>query len=341
MLPGGKLFLRFNFLEMERTRKIFFCGSLLLAFGFSSFAFADEKKGKDVDIEMGGMEEGSRVPAPQGGPEQKSDGLHPLSSPQAPATKPDTGPAAVKKAPVRKFPVRDIPAETIPAGTDAAQDTLGEVEEKEIFELDLEAEGVDSIDDVVTDSDVTDSAEEVVEKEVVEKTPEEPVVETPTDTTTEAPTAIPAETTTETETPTETSDAPIVDVGVGADLESGQVKTEVAVDTSGELEERQIVDADVDIADTASVDAEVGSAVDITQSEIVEEANITTEPIQAVVAKPLDVSADVDTTGESIGGEADVGVEAEVSDTSESDEVACDPADSLLPDPSCDSPAMP
>ena len=193
--------------------------------------------------------------------------------------------------------------ETGSIGNDMTPDKTGELEDKRLFKADLEAEDIASV--------------------ATEKTGETIPIG-------------PAETTTETttEVPTETSSGPIIDVGLGTN-------TEVAVDTSGQLEEKQILDADVKLENTSPVAAEVGSAVDITESTFVKEADITTEPAQAILATTTDVSTDVDTTGETIAAEADVGVEADVSGMSESEEVACDAADGLLPTASCQPPLLP
>ena len=77
------------------------------------------------------------------------------------------------------------------------------------------------------------------------------------------------------------------------------------------------------------VETEVGSATDVTQSDIVESADITTQPVQKIIPIPSDLTAEVDTTGATSGGEADVGIEADVEGISEGEDVTCDPADGL------------
>ncbi len=201
--------------------------------------------------------------------------------------------------------------------TDATVNTTGELEEKQILEADLAAEGVGSIDaDVSSATDIT--GQEVVESADVK-----------TDATTE--TIQPAGQAGSTESPpTESTQesSPIVGAQVGTDLESGKVEADATVDTSGELEEKQILDADVGSEGTTT-EAEVGSATDVTQSDIVESADVTTQPVQSIIPLPADLTAEVDTTGETAGGEADVGVEADVSGVSEGEDVTCDPADGL------------
>ena len=208
----------------------------------------------------------------------------------------------------------DLKSGTVEA--DATVDTTGELEEKQIFEADLEAEGVGSVDaDVSSAADIT--GEEIVEG---------------ADVTTDAisETVQPAGQTGASESPSTESTQesnPIVDTQVDADLESGKVEADATVDTSGELEEKQIIDADLATGETTT-EAEVGSAVDVTQSDTVASTDITTQPVSTATT-PSDFTAEVDTTGETSGGEADVGVEADVSGMSEGEDVTCDPADGL------------
>ena len=201
--------------------------------------------------------------------------------------------------------------------TDVTVDTTGELEEKEIFEADLEAEGVGSIDaDVASAADIT--GEEVVkDADITTDTITETVQPTEQTNPTESP---PAESTQESN--------PIVDADVNVNPESGTVEGGATVDTSGELEERQIIDADVAAGETAA-ETEVGSATDLTQSDIVENTDITTQPVQEIIPIPADLTAEVDTTGATSGGEADVGIEADVEGISEGEDVTCDPADGL------------
>ena len=212
----------------------------------------------------------------------------------------------------------DLESGTIEA--DATVDTTGELEEKEIFEADLEAEGVGSVDtDVSSAADIT--GEEVVENADVttDAIPETGLPDGQ---------AGPTETSSSTESTQESN--PIVDTEVSADLESGTIEADATVDTSGELEEKQIIDADIGVGETAA-GTEVGSAADVTQSDIVEGADVTTQPVSSVTTTS-DVTAEVDTTGETTGSEADVGLEADVSGLSEGEDVTCDPADGITAD---------
>ena len=215
----------------------------------------------------------------------------------------------------------DLESGTVEA--DTTVDTTGELEEKQIFETDLEVEGVGSID-----ADVS-SAADITGAEVVEG------ADVTTDATTETgqpagQTGLPAGEADSTESPSTEStqeNNPIVDTQVSTDLESGKVEADATIDTSGELEERQIMDADLATGETTA-GAEVGSATDVTQSDTVASTDITTQPVSGVTI-PSDLTAEVDTTGETTGGEADVGVEADVSGISEGEDVTCDPADGL------------
>ena len=195
--------------------------------------------------------------------------------------------------------------------TDVTVDTTGELEDREILEADLEAEGVGSIDaDISSAADIT--GEEVVKD-----------ADVTTDTITQ-----PVQPADQGGSESTQESNPIVGADVNVNPESGTVEGGVTVDTSGELEERQIIDADVAAGETAA-ETEVGSATDITQSDIVESADITTQSVQKIIPIPSDLTAEVDTTGETSGGEADVGVEADVEGISEGEDVTCDPADGL------------
>ncbi|MDO8675084.1 MAG: hypothetical protein Q7K71_03065 [Candidatus Omnitrophota bacterium] len=81
---------------------------------------------------------------------------------------------------------------------------------------------------------------------------------------------------------------PIVGVDAEVSPESGTVEADTAIDTSGELEERQILDADLTGETTGSVGAEVGSATDITAADLVEESDITTQLVTETIGQ-LDV----------------------------------------------------
>ena len=362
---------------------------------FSSFAFTDEDRHVSVDQAIGGMEDGSRISAPDakgtapltdihktisssqrtkkvgaspvvagenhgilysspgqtnnpvntgakgsestsgqtgttgtGGTESSDTGetdsgqiTNPADAGGTDEHSTETGGSETGTSETSGNPIVDVDAgadlESGTVETDVTVDTTGELEEKEIFEADLEAEGVGSID-----ADVTNAAD-ITGEEVVKD------ADVTTDTTTE--TVQPTEQTGPTESPPaeSTQDSnPIVGADVNVNPESGTVESDVTVDTSGELEERQIIDADVAVGETAA-ETEVGSATDITQSDIVESADITTQPVQKIIPIPSDLTAEVDTTGATSGGEADVGIEADVEGISEGEDVTCDPADGL------------
>ncbi len=219
---------------------------------------------------------------------------------------------------------------------DVTVDTTGELEDRQIFDADLGAQDVTTVDAEVG------SASEITGQEVVEgadvtisgqtrQTSGSTQIETPPQETTNP-------VTTESDSAQETSEPssnPIVGADVNVNPESGAVEADATVDTSGELEERQIIDADVAVGDTIAAETEVGSATDVTQSDVVESADITPRPAQTAVPMPSDLTAEVDTTGETAGGEADVGIEADVSGVSEGEDVTCDPTDGLLSSAVC------
>jgi len=128
--------------------------------------------------------------------------------------------------------------------------------------------------------------------------------------------------------PAGTSGNPIVGVEAGTNPESGIPNVGVSVDTTGELEDKQILQTDLATEGIASSE-QVGSASDITGSTVVQGADVTTEPVESVIPIPSDLSAEVDTTGQTVGGTADIGEEAEVSGVSEGEDETCDPADGL------------
>ncbi|MBI4125766.1 MAG: hypothetical protein HY609_03915 [Deltaproteobacteria bacterium] len=286
---------------MQEQIKKWIAGAIFLVLLHSPAAvFAGEKRDIEVDREIRGAEikKGSLV------------------------SKPGSQSEAHKKTVSPPLPRKDEENRVTP-------DTIGEAENKTIFKLDLEGEGVTSIEEDVK------RTPEVVREEVREEIREEKEPMTAEKEETVAEETVPEESTGgETpleETVVEEPESPILDAEADVNLKSGTVETDVTVDTSGELEEREILDADVAVEET-TVEAEVGSATDITGEELVENADITTEPVATAVPPPADVSADIDTTGETTGGEGDVGIEAEVSDVSESEDEACDPVDGLTSD---------
>ena len=130
------------------------------------------------------------------------------------------------------------------------------------------------------------------------------------------------------------SNNPIVETDVNVNPESGTVGADATVDTSGELEDKQILDADLTAGETTSTEAEVRSAADVTQSDTVQSTDITIQPVSTVTTTS-GLTAEVDTTGETTGGESDVGIEADVSGMSEGEDVTCDPVDGLTSSAAC------
>ncbi len=328
---------------------------------FSSLALADDDRHITVDREIGGMKQGSRIQAPGSFSGKPGSGTTPLSnvhqtvsshqgserrsvdssasstsenhgfvytgetnhpidtgtselpvepvnnpidtgagaggtgtgktSTESGGTGPGAGPTEGSSNPIVGGDVNVNPGSGR-VEADATVDTSGELEDKQIFDADLGAQDVISVDAEV--GGATESGS----------------------------------TTGGTQESSGTSTNPIVDAEVSADLESGKVEVDATVDTSGELEEKQILDADVTAAETAPTETEVGSATDVTQSDTVESTDITTQPVSTVTTTS-DLTAEVDTTGGTTGSEADIGVEADASGTSEGEDVACDPTDGL------------
>ena len=141
---------------------------------------------------------------------------------------------------------------------------------------------------------------------------------------------------TTTQGPSGSPSNPIVAVGANVNPSSGTPSAGVVVDTSGQLEDRQIVDAGVTGAGTdlpagqaGSSGTQVGSVSGITGSQTVGSLDVTTQPIESVIPAPSDLSAEIDTTGQTAGGAADVGAEADVSGISEGSDVGSEPAAGL------------
>ena len=325
---------------------LIFSATVLLT--FSSWALAQDDRHTTVDQAIGGMEQGSRIQPPgntnpitdihktifssQGSERKAADSMKPVDKINHGYINSNAG--NIEQTPdTNESPAQDtstvdnggdetnpsVGVETEEAGTDTGEiedtptetgATTSEPEPTEdvsqpIIDTDVSAD----LDSGTVETDVTvDTSGELEDKEIFEADLE-------------------AETTTESSS---TSDNPIVDTDVSADLESGTVEADATVDTSGELEEKQIVDADLAIEETTT-ETEVGSATDVTGSDIVEDADVTTEPVQTI-SPPSNITAEVDTTGATTGGEADVGVEADVSGVSEAEDVVCDPTDGLISD---------
>ena len=114
--------------------------------------------------------------------------------------------------------------------------------------------------------------------------------------------------------------SPIIDIDASADLDSGTVDADLGVNPEGD----QLLDADVagtGADTTGEIEADIGSTSDLTEPV----APVVAEPV--VVAPPADLSAEVDTTGETVGDETEVGIEADVSGVSAGEDVVDDPTD--------------
>ena len=210
-------------------------------------------------------------------------------------------------------------------------DTTGEIEDRQILAVDLAAEGVSSSGaQTGSASGITGSGavhDANITTEHVSGTTGQTVSGT-----TEAQTGTgsgSSGTTTQEPSGSGTSNNPIVGIEAGVDQNSGAVNTGVHVDTSGQLEDRQILGAGVTGTDTGSSETQIGSASGITGSGSVAGLDVTTQPVESLIPAPSDLGADIDTTGQTSGGEADVGIAAEVDGVSEGADVGRDPADGL------------
>jgi hypothetical protein len=114
--------------------------------------------------------------------------------------------------------------------------------------------------------------------------------------------------------------SPVIDIDVSADLDSGTIDADVGVNPGGD----QLLDADAGgtgADTTGAVEADIGSTSDVIEPD----STLVAEPV--VVAPPAGLSAEVDTTGETVGGETDVGIEADVSGTGAGEDIVDDPTD--------------
>ena len=226
-------------------------------------------------------------------------------------------------------PIVGIEAGTNPeSGTPTAGvavDTTGELEDRQILQTDLAVEGVASSGQVGGASEITGSSAvhniDVTTQPVTSATGQTVTGTTETQTGNGPGTS--------TQGPSGASSNPIVSVEAGTNPESGTPNAGVQVDTSGQLEDRQILDAGVTGAGTGSSETQMGSASGITGSGTVGGLDVTTQPVESIVPAPSDLSAEVDTTGQTVGGAADVGVEADVSGVSEASDVGSEPAAGL------------
>ncbi len=317
----------------QHIKIIISCSLLLFMAGFSFLALAGEDRHAVVDQAIGGMEQGRRISG------SATSGNHGYifsnsSLPNTPSatgtaqaetgqasgiinTRVQAGPNGSEQATesgssgtTTQEPSRTSsnPIVTVEAGTNPASgtpnagvavDTSGQLEDKQILDAGVVGSGTGSSGAEVG------SATDITAQELVHE----------------------ADITTAQE-PAGTSGNPIVGVEAGTNPESGTPNVGVAIDTTGELEDKQILQTDL-AAEGIALSEQVGSASDITGSTVVQGADVTTEPVESAIPIPSDLSAEVDTTGQTVGGVADIGAEADVSGISEGEDVTCDPVDGL------------
>ena len=111
--------------------------------------------------------------------------------------------------------------------------------------------------------------------------------------------------------------------------ESGTVDTNVDLELSGEIEDTRILELDLVAEDMTSIETDLGSASGITESETVGSLDVTTETTESLIPAPADLVAEIDTTGQTVGGEVDTGIAADVEGMSAGEDVVSDPADGL------------
>lgn len=312
-------------------------GILLFIFVCYSTAFADSGIDIAIDRAIAGMDEGSRMLAPEAYdketiPDVSGQALSPAMDARviiSPAAEKDLVSSGAE-AQGGNFPggVVSGPSETTVGENAGVESTAGSEPNNPI--IDVEA-GVD-VDSGTVDADVgvnpsgdqildADFAESVAgsggEAQIdigsamdipVEDEAIDPVVDTGAGTG---------------ESSEETSD-PIIDIDATADLDSGTVEADVGVDPSGD----QLLDADLGgtgADTTGTVEADITSTSDL----IEQDSTVVTEPV-STVTPPSGLSAEVDTTGETVGGTTDIGVEADVSGTGAGEDVVDDPTDDGL-----------
>lgn len=222
-------------------------------------------------------------------------------------------------------PIIDVDADVNPESgtveTGAAIDTSGELEERQILDADLTGETTGSVGaEVGSATDIT-GADLVEEADITTELLTDAAGQTSTEQTSGS--GISAE---ESSGP---SSNPIVDLDASINPESGSIDASIGLDTSGELEDRQVLETDLAAEGIASTETDIVSASDITGSEAVAGLDITTESAESLIPAPADLSAEIDTTGQTVGSEADIGIAANVGGTSEGEDAASDPADGL------------
>ena len=199
---------------------------------------------------------------------------------------------------------------------DTTIDTSGELEERQIFDADLTGETTGSVGaEVGSATDIT-AADLVEESDITTELIADTIEQT-------------SGSGTSMDGSSGTSSDPIVDLETNMDPESGAIDAGVGLDTSGELEDRQILDLDLAAESVGSAGTEIDSASGITESDAVSSLDVTTQPAESLIPAPADLSAEIDTTGQTVGGEADIGIAAEVEGVSAGDDAASAPADGL------------
>ena len=222
-------------------------------------------------------------------------------------------------------PIVDVDADvSLGSGTvepGVVVDTSGELEERQILDADLTGEITGSAGaEVGSATDIT-GADLVEEADITTELLTDAAGQTSIEQTSDSGTSP--------EESSGPSSSPIVDLDTSINPESGSIDASVGLDTSGELEDRQILETDLAAEGIASTETDIVSAADITGSEAVAGLDITTEPAESLIPAPADLSAEIDTTGQTVGSEADIGIAADVGGMSEGDDVASDPADGL------------
>ena len=340
-----------------------FCGISWVVFGCYSIASADSDRDIAVDQAIAGMEEGSRILAPEAYeketfPEVPGTALSPSADTKAvfspAAEKNGAGPgleaqggnfpggvisesgpgtseveSSAGSDHLATSPVVDTGVDVNPGG-DQPQEPAAETNEpiinnEPIIDVDAGAD-LDS-GTVNADLGVNPSGNELLDADVTEST-------TGSETQVDIGSAmdIPIEDNTavsETETgapaeePAAETGEPIIDVDAGADLDSGTVDADLGVNPGG----GQLLDADAGGTGTGAegtVEADIDSAPDLTPQD----TTVVTQPV--IMNSPSGLSAEIDTTGETVGGETDIGVEADVSGAGAGEDVVDDPTDDGL-----------
>jgi hypothetical protein len=198
---------------------------------------------------------------------------------------------------------------------DTTIDTSGELEERQILDADLTGETTGSVGAEIG------SAVDITAADLVEE------ANITTELVTETIGQLDAE---HTSGPgSDTSSDTIVDLDVNISPESGTIDTNVDLDLSGEIEDTQILELDLVAEDVVAIETDLSSASQITDSETVSSVDVTPETTESLIPAPADLVAEIDTTGQTVGGEVDIGIAADVEGMSEGEDVVSDPADGL------------